>query len=340
MDNFADKLQKRIDQLGNPTCIGLDPMLSYLPPSLLKEYDCAQEEGIYQALSHFCCDLLVAVADLVPAVKPQMAYFEQYGLGGMRALRAIIAKARSLNMLVILDGKRNDIGSTAAAYSRAYLSADDRPDDAGETTRKLDSGVRLPNEISAKQSSAKDTVLNDHAIESFLTADALTVNAYLGLDGIQPFLEQCRANGKGIFALCRTSNPSAGDLQDLELADGRLVYEAMADLIATWGQDLIGETGISSVGAVVGATWPQQARSLRKRMPHNFFLIPGFGAQGASARDAIAGFNHDGGAAIVNASRSLMLAWKKQGKDHEAYAEACRLEAISMRDALRSALGR
>lgn len=312
---FADRLQERIDAMENPTCLGLDPMLSYLPESLLKKYD-HQEEGICQVLSQFCGELILSVADIVPAVKPQIAYFEQYGIGGLRALKSVINLAKAEGMLVILDGKRNDIGSTAAAYSRAYLGASE----LGHG--KTDNHTQQTQERN----------------EAFLDADALTVNGYLGIDGIEPFMEQCRAHDKGIFVLCRTSNPSAGDLQDLKLNDGRLVYEAMADLIAAWGQDLAGTSGISSVGAVVGATWPEQAAALRERMPHSFFLIPGFGAQGGTAADAVAGFDRDGRAGIVNASRSLMLAWKKHGLEHADFARACRQEALAMRDSLRTAL--
>lgn len=297
MSNFADRLQRRIDELGNPSCLGLDPLLSYLPESWHKEFDFTKDEDIYLGLKRYCFDLISAAADIIPAIKPQMAYFEQYGSAGIRVLQDIIVQAKSVNMLVILDGKRNDIGSTASAYSDAYL---------GEN--------------------------------SLLAADALTVNGYLGSDGIVPFLEKCHKNGKGIFILCRTSNPSAGELQDLKLSDGRLVYEAMADLIAEWGSNLTGEEGISSAGAVVGATWPQQAKALRERIPQSLFLIPGFGAQGGTAADAIAGFDQNGRAAIVNASRSLMLAWKKHGLKHDDFAEALRLEAVAMRDSLREAL--
>ncbi len=316
MKTFADRLQECIDEMDNPTCLGLDPMLSYLPESLLQKYNRRQEEGIHLALSNFCGALILSVADIVPAIKPQIAYFEQYGLGGLRALKSIIDLAKAQGMLVILDAKRNDIGSTAAAYSRAYLNNAElgrgEPDNSKPYTKEW--------------------------TEAFLAADALTVNGYLGSDGIEPFLEQCRAHDKGIFVLCRTSNPSAGDLQDLKLTDGRLVYEAMADLIATWGEDLVGISGISSVGAVVGATWPAQATALRRRMPRSFFLIPGFGAQGGTAADAVAGFDRNGRAGIVNASRSLMLAWKKHGRDHDDFARACREEALAMRDSLRTAL--
>ena len=170
MNNFADRLQRRIDELQNPSCLGLDPLLSYLPKSWQKEFDFSDDDDIYLALRRYCFDLLDATADIIPAIKPQMAYFEQYGTAGISAVRDIIAEAKALGMLVIVDGKRNDIGSTASAYSNAYLT------------------------------------------KTSFSADALTVNAYLGSDGIRPFLEKCDENGKGVFILCRTSNPSAGEL--------------------------------------------------------------------------------------------------------------------------------
>ena len=208
-------------------------------------------------------------------------------------------------MLTIADCKRNDIGSTAKAYSRAYLG---------------------------------EILYGNETVATPFEADAITVNGYLGSDGIQPFLDDCMRFGKGIFVLVRTSNPSAGELQDLLLADGRTVAEAMADLVNGWSESLIGASGLSSVGAVVGATWPEQARALRERMPNVFFLVPGYGAQGGRADDAVAGFTPDGRGAIVNSSRALMCAWKDRGAHHEDFAAACRAAALDMRQALRDAL--
>lgn len=310
MNNFADRLLNRIQSLDNPTVMGLDPMLEYIPASLHAPItkavaDPLQAAGL--AIAAYNRQLIDCVADIVPAVKPQLAYYEQYGLPGLGAFRETCAYAREKGMLVIADGKRNDIGTTAAAYARAYLG--------------------------------QSTLAGGDQVEAF-PADALTVNPYLGVDGIEPFLEQCRQNGHGVFILVRTSNPSAGDLQDLPLADGRTVYEAVADRVADWGVGLVGLSGYSSAGAVVGATYPEQAAVLRSRMPHALILVPGYGAQGATADDCAHSFGPDGLGAIVNASRSLMLAYKKQQMPHEAFAEACRLEAIQMRDALNRAIAK
>ncbi|HNZ63278.1 MAG TPA: orotidine-5'-phosphate decarboxylase [Bacillota bacterium] len=303
--NFADRLQERIDALGNPSCLGLDPMLSYIPEAFAERIrmECGGGAGIVrELLARYCSALIDAVTDIIPAVKPQIAYFEQYGPEGILAFHDVVRYARRREMIVIVDAKRNDIGSTAEAYARAFLR---------------ESGAEL---------------------SPAFNADALTVNGYLGIDGIRPFVDACGAEGRGIFVLCRTSNPSAGDLQDLKLADGRFVYEAMADLIHSWGEPLIGTSGFSSVGAVVGATWPEEARAIRKRLPHTFFLIPGYGAQGGKADGAVAGFSESGRGAVVNAARSLMLAWKKHNLPEAQFAEACRREALEMRDALRLAL--
>jgi orotidine-5'-phosphate decarboxylase len=309
MMNFADRLQAAIRRTQNPTVLGLDPQLEYLPASMREAYretgTPGQATGL--ALAAFNMRLIDALADIIPAVKLQAAFYEQIGLPGLEALRQTIAYARQKGLLVIVDAKRNDIGSTASAYARAYLD---------------------------------EAILIDNSRQAAFEADALTLNGYLGLDGIEPFLAPCRARGKGVFILVRTSNPSAGDLQDLILADGRQVCEAMADLVAAWGGDLIGDSGYSSVGAVVGATWPQQAVKLRKRMPHALILVPGYGAQGATADDAVQAFGPDGGGGLVNASRSLMLAYKKHQMDPDLFDLAARREALDMRQALQDALAR
>jgi orotidine-5'-phosphate decarboxylase len=308
MNNFADRLTRRIWETGNPTVMGLDPVLDAIPESIRKYFhgqcdDPGLAAGL--ALYEFNRRLIDAVSEIIPVVKPQVACYEKYGPHGMEALRQTIQYARKAGMLVIADAKRNDIGSTAEAYASAWL---------GETA--LLDGSHL--------------AMND--------ADAMTVNAYLGIDGIQPFLDLCQERGKGIFILVRTSNPSAGELQDLILSDGRPVYEALAAKVTSWGGQLIGESGYSPVGAVVGATWPLQASRLRKLMPHAFILVPGYGAQGATAEDAVHSFGSDGGGAIVNASRSLMLAWKKQQMGHEEFDQAARREALLMKADLRQAL--
>jgi orotidine-5'-phosphate decarboxylase len=308
MKNFADRLQAAINKTNNPTVMGLDPNLEYLPPALLENFtaicsDQIQAAGL--ALAEFNRRLLDAVTGIIPAVKLQAAFYEQYGLPGLKALQQSIEYARDKGFIVILDGKRNDIGSTAAAYARAYL---------GKTS------------------------YSEQLEQAAFAADALTVNAYLGSDGITPFLEQCARRGRGVFVLVKTSNPSAGELQDLVLQDGRHVYEAMADLVSGWGKELVGKNGFSSLGAVVGATWPKEAAGLRLRMPNTFILVPGYGVQGATAKDAVASFTKEGQGGIVNASRSLMLAFKKHGLEHDLFDLAARKEALAMRKDLQEAL--
>ena len=320
MMNFADRLGAKIRQTNNPTVMGLDPVLDFVPESICGYFreqcdDAALASGL--AIYEFNRRLIDSTCDLIPAVKLQLAYYEQYGIHGLEALRQTVLYARKKDLIVIADAKRNDIGTTASAYARAFL---------GETT------------------------LIDGTSQAFLDADAITLNGYLGLDGIQPFLDYCEeqgsthvqdkggADGKGVFILVRTSNPSAGDLQDLILSDGRSVFEAMAEKVAAWGEHSVGLLGYSSVGAVVGATWPLQASRLRRLMPKTFILIPGYGTQGATADDAVRSFGPDGGGAIVNASRSLMCAWKNHNMPIEQFDLAARLEAQKMRDDLQKAL--
>jgi len=310
MINFADRLLARIAQLDNPTVMGLDPMLEYIPASLVEQARKDSDgplESAGTAIAVFNRRLIDCVADIIPAVKPQLAYYEQYGVPGIEAFHETCAYARQKGMLVIADGKRNDIGTTASAYARAYL---------GETTF-WDQDLRTVHDV-----------------------DALTINPYLGSDGIDPFLEQCRLHGKGVFILVRTSNPSAGDFQDLTLADGRTLYEAVADQVDRWGASLTGDSGFSSAGAVVGATYPEQAALLRRRMPNALILVPGYGAQGATADDCVHNFDSQGRGAIVNASRSLMLAYKKHQLPQEAFDEACWLEALQMKKALNQAIAK
>ena len=310
MRNFADELVRRIAELDNPTVMGLDPKLEYIPQVLIdeavREYPDDASKATAHAIWLFNKALIDAVYDIVPAIKPQLAYYELYGIEALKVLNKTIQYAQSKGMLVIADCKRNDIGATSTAYAEGIL---------GST--EIINGTKV----------------------SMMNADCATVNGYLGIDGVKPFLDVCGRDGKGIFILVRTSNPSAGDLQDLELGDGRKVYEAMASLVNTWGEDLIGEEGFSSVGAVVGATWPEQAVEARKLMPHNLILVPGYGAQGAGPDAAVASFTADGKGSIVNASRSLMCAWKKrEDLDPSDFAKATRDEAIDMRTKLNNAL--
>lgn len=301
---MIDTLINKIIEKKNPTVAGLDPKLDYVPEDMkqaaFSEYG-ENFTGAAQAILQFNKTLIDALCDIVPAVKPQCAYYEMYGIEGMRCLYETIRYAQKNGMYVILDAKRGDIGATSEAYARAYL---------GET------------KIGGSSAAAFD-------------ADCLTVNPYLGTDGIAPFVRQCSEHEKGIFVLVKTSNQSSGELQDLK-SGGRYIYEHMADLVKQWGADLIGTHGYSSVGAVVGATYPEQAEMLRKIMPHTYFLVPGYGAQGGKAEDVAKSFNRDGLGAIVNASRSIMCAYQKQGG---TLGDAARREAIRMRDDIMSAVG-
>ena len=310
MRNFADDLVRKIAELDNPTVMGLDPKLDYIPQFLIDkavaEYPDNAEKATAYAIWLFNKALIDAVCDIVPAIKPQFAYYELYGIEAIKVLNDTIKYAQSKGMLVIADCKRNDIGATSTAYAEGIIGS---------------------------------TEIIDKSSVSMTGCDCATVNGYLGIDGVKPFLDVCARDGKGIFILVRTSNPSAGDLQDLELKDGRKVYEAMAELVNSWGSDLIGEEGFSSVGAVVGATWPEQAVEARKLMPNNLILVPGYGAQGAGPDAAVASFTKDGKGSIVNASRSLMCAWKKrEDLAPEDFAKATRDEAIDMRTKLNNAL--
>lgn len=296
-----DKLFKKIAEKQNPTVAGLDPKLSYIPDYIreesYKKYG-KTLEGAADALLQFNKGLIDALCDIVPAVKPQAAYYEMYGWQGVKALTETIAYAKEHGMFVITDGKRNDIGATMTAYAAAHLGT---------------------------------TQVEDVVAEPF-GADALTVNGYLGTDGIQPLLEVCGKEDKGIFVLVKTSNPSSGELQDRPLADGNTVYRAMGAMCEGWGEKLPGKYGYSGVGAVVGATYPAQLEELRAAMPHTFFLVPGYGAQGGAANDVAPGFDKNGLGAIVNSSRGIMCAWKKTGGDGHDFQEAARNAAIAMKE--------
>ena len=244
-----DRLIENIIKMQNPTVAGLDPKLDYVPASI-KEKCFAKYgntlDGAAAALFEFNKALIDSLCDIVPAVKPQAAYYEMYGWQGVKALCDTISYAKSKGMFIITDGKRNDIGTTMEAYAAAHLG---------------------------------ETAVNGESIEAF-GADALTVNGYLGTDGIKPLLNICKEKDKGIFVLVKTSNPSSGELQDMKLKTNESVYEHMGKMCEDWGKELVGEYGYSAVGAVVGATYPEQLKELREKLPHTFFLVPGYGAQG------------------------------------------------------------
>lgn len=310
--NFSDKLAEQILLKRNPSVLGLDPKLDFIPDSIKEkafEENACKRKAAAHSIVEFNKRLIDAVYDIIPAIKPQLAYYEMYGLEGLWAFNETLQYAKSKNLLVIADGKRNDIGTTAEAYASAYLGT---------------------------------TAIHDRKQEIF-GVDALTVNAYLGVDGIKPFVTACEQFGKGLFILVKTSNPSSGQLQDLKLSDGRTVYEAMADLVGEWGLTTLGQCGYSSIGAVVGATYPKQLEELRKRMSKAWILVPGYGAQGGTAADVAHAFDKNGLGAVINASRSLMCAYKldawKDRFTQEEFDKAARCEAERMKTDIGSAIG-
>ena len=295
-----DVLQEKIRAVKNPTVAGLDPKPEYVPSHILKEcYGQYGEtlEGAAEAIYRFNCGLIDALCDIVPAVKPQSAYYERLGWRGMEVMERTIRYAREKGLFVIADIKRGDIGSTAEAYSDGWL---------GKTT------------------------VGGQSHSSF-NADCVTLNGYMGSDSINPFLNTCKAEDKCVFILVKTSNPGSGELQDIPAGDS-LVYKVMGDLTERLGEGTEGRYGYTAAGAVVGATYPADMRELRARLEKTFFLVPGYGAQGGTAEDVQYAFNDKGHGAIVNASRSIMCAWQKTGKDGADYQEAARNAAIAMRD--------
>ncbi len=301
---MIDKLIDRIVKLQNPTCVGLDTDFSYLPDDMREGM--ATFEGVAEKLIEFNMNIIDKVCDIVPAVKVQVAYYEQYGYEGLRAFDYTVNYAKGRGMFVIADCKRNDIGSTAACYSKAYLGSTD---------------------------------INGKKIKAF-PADMLTVNGYLGTDGIAPFVEDCKKFGKGIFVLVKTSNPSSGELQNLKLQNGLCIYEQMGALVEEWGKDCVGKYGYSSVGAVVGATHPEEAAKLRSQLKNTFFLIPGYGAQGGNAQMLKCCFDSRGLGGIVNNSRGIICAYKKPQYSGMNYAEAARAACIDMQQDLSSVIGK
>lgn len=296
-----DRLIAGIEKMQNPTVAGLDPKLEYIPAGIreaaFREYG-TNLEGAAAALLAFNKGLIDALYDIVPAVKPQAAYYEMYGWAGMRALADTIAYARSKGMFVITDGKRNDIGSTMEAYAAAHLGT---------------------------------TMVAGEAVSAF-GADALTVNGYLGSDGIVPLIKVCQQMDGGMFVLVKTSNPSSGELQNQQLEGGEPIYRRMGAMCEQWGEQLPGKYGYSGVGAVVGATYPAQLTELRKALPHTFFLVPGYGAQGGGAADVAGAFDENGIGGVINSSRGIMCAWQKEGCAEEDYAAAARREALRMKE--------
>jgi orotidine-5'-phosphate decarboxylase len=304
MKHFGDQLANRIKQLSNPTVVGLDPRLDKIPSAIkkaaIKQHGGETLEAVAASILVFNVAIIDAIADIVPAIKPQIAFYEQYGHAGIFAYEQTIEYAHTKGMIVIGDAKRNDISSTAEAYANGHLGL---VDVFGKPT----------------------PVIN---------ADALTVTPYLGSDGITPFTKVCQEHGKGIFVLVRTSNPSSDEIQSLPVGD-HLLDEEVATLVEGWGREMIGDSGFSSVGAVVGATYPEEAHNLRNLMPNQIFLVPGYGAQGGGAEDVKPCFYKNGSGAIVNSSRDIIFAYLKDGKwKEENFSEAARAAALVMKEDL------
>lgn len=297
---MIDTLIEKIQKTNAPVVVGLDPMLSYIPEHIkdasYREYG-ETLKGAGEAVFAFNRELIDNLQDLIPAVKPQVAMYEQFGVEGMIAYQRTVAYARQKGLVVIGDVKRGDIGSTSTAYATGHL---------GKVT------------VGSRTYPAFDE-------------DFITVNPYLGSDGITPFTKVCKEENKGIFVLVKTSNPSSSELQDC-VADGMPLYERVARLVDQWGAEAMG-TAYSNVGAVVGATYPEVGAALRKLMPRAFILVPGYGAQGGTARDLAHYFNQDGLGAIVNSSRGIITAhqqerYQKFGEKH--FAQAARQAVMDM----------
>ena len=303
MENAIDRLINKIKETDNPTVIGIDPKYDMLPECIKNKYEKTLED-ISKAILEFNKELIDNTYDIIPAVKVNIAFYEMYGIEGMKAFEETCKHAKEKGMVVIADIKRGDIGSTAQSYSNAFL---------GKT------------KIGEKE-------------ESIFDVDFVTVNPYMGTDCVKPFIDDCKKYDKGIFVLVKTSNPSSGELQDKKIEGGEKNYIEVAKLVEQWGEDLIGENGYSCVSAVVGATYPNQLEEIREIAPHTYFLIPGYGAQGGKAEDIALGFDKNGLGGIVNASRSLMYAYKsekwKDKFEEKDYGKATRAEAIRMKEEL------
>lgn len=295
---MIDKLIDRIIATDNPSVIGLDTDISYLPEESIKNINSLDDAA--KEITEFNKNIIDAVCEVAPAVKVQIAYYEQLGVAGMKAFSETLKYAHQKRMITIADAKRNDIGSTASAYSKGFFS-----------------GI----EIKGKR-------LID------FEADFLTVNGYLGSDGLNPFIKDCKAFDKGIFVLVKTSNPSSGELQNKVLENGKMLYQQVADLVTDLGRDMIGKYGYSDICAVVGATHPKEAEVLRNQYPNLFFLVPGYGAQGGTAEDLKVCFDQKGLGAIVNSSRGILCAYKNEKYKGLDYVKAAYQATIDMKNDL------
>ena len=305
---MIQKLISKIQKTQAPIVVGLDPMLSYVPDHIQQkafaEYG-ETLEGAAQAIWQYNKEIVDSVYDLIPAVKPQIAMYEQFGIEGLRAFKKTVDYCKSKDLVVIGDVKRGDIGSTSAAYAAGHLGK-----------------VQVGSNVYAG-----------------VDEDFVTVNPYLGSDGVKPFIDVCKQEKKGLFILVKTSNPSSGEFQD-RLIDGKPLYELVGEQVAKWGADCMGDT-YSYVGAVVGATYPEQGKALRKVMPKSFILVPGYGAQGGKGADLVHFFNEDGLGAIVNSSRGIIAAYKQEKYAKfgpENFAQASRAAVEDMAADIRGAL--
>lgn len=298
---ITDKLIDGIIATQNPTCVGLDTLFDYLPDDM--KAGAKTFEDVAERVLEFNKKLVDNIADIVPSVKVQIAYYEMYGTAGMKAYYETLKYAKGKGLYVIADAKRNDIGSTASCYAKAFLG---------------------------------DTQVNENALQAF-PADYVTVNGYLGSDGIIPFVEECEKNDKGIFVLVKTSNPSGAEIQNVILENGVPMYEYVGGLVEKWGESTVGKYGYSAVGAVVGATHPAEAARLREVLPHTFFLIPGYGAQGGKAEMLKSCFKENGLGGVVNNSRGILCAYKKNGG---TYYGAAREACIAMQKDLAGVIGK
>lgn len=304
---MINKLIQKIEQTDAPIVVGLDPMLDYVPQHILKKaFDEKGEnlEGAAEAIWQFNKGIVDATYDLIPAVKPQIAMYEQFGIEGMKTFKKTVDYCKEKGLVVIGDIKRGDIGSTSAAYATGHL---------GKVT------------------------IGENTFRGF-DEDFVTLNPYMGGDSVLPFLEVCKEEKKGVFILVKTSNPSSGDFQDQLVGDTPL-YELVGKKVAEWGEMHMGST-YSYVGAVVGATYPKMGKILRELMPKAYILVPGYGAQGGKAEDLVPYFNKDGLGAIVNSSRGIIAAYKLKAYEKfgsQAYADASRQAVIDMREDLKQA---
>lgn len=305
---MINKLVDKIKKTGAPIVVGLDPMLNYVPEHIQKKSFAEfgeTLEGAADAIWQFNKEIIDKTYDLIPAVKPQIAMYEQFGIEGLKAFQKTVEYCHEKDLVVIGDIKRGDIGSTSAAYAVGHLG-------------KVQVGSNIC---------------------SAFNEDFVTVNPYLGTDGVKPFVDVCREEKKGLFILVKTSNPSSGEFQD-RLIDGKPLYEHVAEKVAAWGADHMGDT-YSYIGAVVGATYPEEGRLLRKVMPKSFILVPGYGAQGGKGKDLVHFFNEDGLGAIVNSSRGIIAAYKQEAYAKfgaENFADASRQAVLDMIEDIASAL--